>query len=136
MVTDSDYLIVYGTLRPAFSNSYARHLRQHSQYVGEGSFPGLLFDLGTYPGAIYQEDSPQAVQGTIFDISHHKQTLLAYLDAYEGISDQFQQPHEYHRTIIQVNGPGKILNCWFYQYNWPTAQKKIIESGDYAGYIG
>ncbi|MBD2752190.1 gamma-glutamylcyclotransferase family protein [Spirosoma validum] len=136
MLTDSDYLIVYGTLRPAFTNSFARYLRQHSQYVGEGSFPGQLFDLGNYPGAIYQQDSLQLVWGTMYDIRQHKHTLLPYLDDYEGINEPIGQSHEYIRTIIPVSWSEGSFNCWIYLYNMPVAGKKIIGSGDYEHYVG
>lgn len=103
MAPDSDYLVVYGTLRQSFVNVFAQYLRQFSNYVGEGVFPGQLFDLGNYPGAVYQSESSTLVRGTVYDISRRKQDLLPYLDEYEGISDGFQQPHEYIRAIIPVN---------------------------------
>lgn len=133
---DSDYLIVYGTLRPAFSNPFARYLRQYSQYVGEVSFPGQLFDLGTYPGAIFLPHSPTNVYGSLYNVSQHKHPLLTYLDDYEGIGEQFEQPQEYVRIIIPIDWAGKTGCCWFYQYNRPIDSKKRIESGDYERYVG
>ena len=135
MTYDSDYLIVYGTLRSAFENKFAQHLRQHSQYVGEGVFPGLLFDLGHYPGAIYQSTSAIPVVGSIYDIAQYKSELLPYLDYYEGIGIQFDQPTEYVRVVIPVYIDNRIINCWIYHYNLQTDDKVLIETGDYMKYI-
>ena len=135
MTYDSDYLVVYGTLRPAFTNAFAHYLRQHSEYVGEGTFPGLLFDLGNYPGAVYQIDRMERVCGTIYNITRHKPALLLHLDAYESIGEQFEQPTEYIRTIIPVDFQGTRLDCWVYIYNLSVTDKIVIASGDYAQHI-
>ena len=134
MATDSDYLFVYGTLRPSFENPFARHLRQHSHYVGESAFPGLLFDLGNYPGAIYQPDSQQKVIGSIYHIEQHKQSLLTYLDEYEGIGNGFPQPAEYIRALVPVSVNQISITSWVYLYNLPLVTMRVISSGDYSQY--
>lgn len=136
MITDSDYLIVYGTLRPAFTNPAARYLRQYSRYVGEASFPGQLFDLGNYPGVVYQPESQSKVYGSLYNINQYKEQLLAYLDTYEGIGDQFEHPHEYVRILIPIDWAGGSVNCWVYQYNLPATDKPVIQSGDYLSFTG
>lgn len=136
MTTDSDLLFVYGTLRPSFMNTYAQYLRQHSQYIGDGKFPGQLLDLGNYPGAVYQPESTVNVYGSIYNISANKQHLLAYLDAYEGIGKAFKKPHEYIRTIIEISSGDSIMTCWIYLYNLSVAGKKFISSGDYVAFLG
>ncbi len=134
MATDSDYLFVYGTLRPSFENQFARYLRQHSYYIGEATFPGLLFDLGNYPGAIFQQGSFQNVWGSVYHIEQHKQTLLAYLDEYEGISSGFTQPVEYIRALVPISVSPIIIISWVYLYNLPLIDKPVISSGDYSQY--
>ncbi|UFH55274.1 gamma-glutamylcyclotransferase [Spirosoma sp. KNUC1025] len=136
MALDSDYLIVYGTLRPSFENPFARYLRQHSQYVGEVTFPGQLVDLGNYPGALFLPDSPTTVYASLYNIHQHKNELLAYLDEYESIGEQFEQPHEYVRALIPVSYSGTIFDCWVYLYQLPIDPNRLIESGDYERYLG
>lgn len=136
MTSDPDYLIVYGTLRPAFQNRFARYLRRHSRCVGEGTFSGLLFDVGDYPGALYQKDNVHNVHGTIYDISHHKRLLLAYLDDYEGLGAHSEQPHEYIREVVPVDCKGRSIACWTYLYNLLPEDKPVIASGDYPQYVG
>lgn len=134
MAPDSDYLVVYGTLRQSFVNVFAQYLRQYSAYVGEGTFTGQLFDLGNYPGAVYQIESPNLVRGTIYNISQRKHELLPYLDDYEGIGAGFQEPHEYVRAIIPVDCSGELRHCWVYLYNLPILDQLVIHSGDYEQY--
>ncbi|GAB3501535.1 gamma-glutamylcyclotransferase [Spirosoma knui] len=131
-----EYLLVYGTLRPAFVNPFADYLRQNSQYVGEGIFRGSLYNLGDYPGAVYQPDSPTVVYGSIYDIRQHYQSILARLDEYEGVGNAFEQPNEYIRTVIPVQSRDRdqVLNCWVYLYNLPADHCPRITSGDYVLY--
>ncbi|MBC3783625.1 gamma-glutamylcyclotransferase family protein [Spirosoma utsteinense] len=129
-----DYLLVYGTLRASFTNEAARFLHQRSRYIGEVSFPGSLFNLGTYPGAIYQPDSPNRVVGTVYAIGHHKSVVLAFLDEYEGIGPGYALPHEYIRVIVPVDFQSTRIDCWVYLYNHSTEDKRVIIGGDYTAY--
>ncbi|CAN5437992.1 gamma-glutamylcyclotransferase [soil metagenome] len=136
MDIDSDLLFVYGTLRPPFTNLYAQHLRQHSRYVGDGKFPGQLFNLGNYPGAIYLPKSAVNVYGSIYNISTNKEQLLTYLDNYEGIGEAFEKPHEYIRTVIEVSSGDSSVACWIYLYTLTVTGKQLISSGDYVAFLG
>lgn len=127
--------MVYGTLRPPIDNASARYLRQHSHAVGEATFPGLLFDLGGYPGAIYQLDGATTVYGTVYDIGQHKSSILACLDQYEGTGEAFDQPNEYVRTVIPVRQRNDVIACWVYLYNLLICEKPVIESGDYVQHV-
>lgn len=135
MPAPCNYLVVYGTLRPHFDNQYAHYLRQHSRYVGDCFFSGLLYDLGSYPGVIYQEGSDAHVQGSLYDISLDQKRILTYLDAYEGIEEDETQPTEYRRTVIPVTHQDDSIDCWVYLYNWSVLGKRVIPSGDYYQYV-
>ncbi|AQG81502.1 gamma-glutamylcyclotransferase family protein [Spirosoma montaniterrae] len=124
------YLFVYGTLRPGFTNAYARLLHQHGRYIGDGIMPGRLFNLGSYPGATYEPDCPTFVHGAVYDISNNP-TILTRLDRYEGVSQPPRPADEYIRVAVSVEVAGKPLTCWTYVYNWPLAEKQVIESGRY-----
>ncbi|AUD05625.1 gamma-glutamylcyclotransferase family protein [Spirosoma pollinicola] len=136
MTRNPDFLIVYGTLRPPFDNTFSQYLRQRGRYVGEGSFSGQSFDMGSYPGAIYQENSETRVHGSVFEISNQKGAILTYLDYYEGVGDGFEQPTEYIRSVIPVHFNDTVADCWIYLYNLKTDDKPLIESGDYSIHIG
>lgn len=92
--------------------------------------------MGSYPGAVYQESSTTDVHGTVFDISNQKETTLTYLDYYEGVGDDFEQPTEFIRAIVPVQFNEQTTECWVYLYNLPTTGKPLIESGDYAQHMG
>ena len=136
-----DYLIVYGTLRPSSTNPSAQFLHQHGRYVGEATFPGLLFDLdwpgaSAYPGAIYQPDAATTVAGTVYDIREYKKLIFAHLDDYEGVGEAVDQPHEYVKVVISVTYRDTVTECWVYLYNLSTEGKPIIDSGNYALHCG
>lgn len=139
MTKNPNHLFVYGTLRPPFVNPFAQFLRQHGRYVGEATFPGLLFALEwshppAYPGAIYQPDGLTHVDGTVYDIGPHKEAVFTYLDDYEGVGDAFDQPTEYVRTVIPVRCCDATIDCWVYLYNRSIDGKSIIASGDFVRY--
>ena len=136
MITNPDFLIVYGTLRPPFDNQFALYLRNRSRCVGEGTFVGRVFNMGSYPGAIYQQSVDTRVCGTVYDIGNQKETTLTYLDYYEGVGDDFEQPTEFIRAIIPVQVNNQTAECWVYLYNLSTDGKPIIESGDFALHMG
>lgn len=131
MAEHADYLMVYGTLRPSFTNPFAQYLHRCCRYVGEGSFPGLLFDLGAYPGAIYRPDQTGFVWGSVFALNSLSATVLPRLDEYEGVGVGFDWPTEYVRTVIPVHCNGETLSCWVYLYNLPVGGLPVIQSGNY-----
>lgn len=129
-----EYLFVYGTLRPTFNNPFAGHLRRLGLYIGEGTFPGRLYDLGSYPGAVYLDNHTSYVLGAVYDISAHQHAVLTFLDEYEGIGDDLTQPDEYVRAVIPVHCHGRLLHCWVYLYNLDPVNEIVIKSGDYERY--
>lgn len=134
MPSTPEFLIVYGTLQSAFTNSYAQLLHQRSRYVGPGKFTGLLYDLGDYPGAIYLANALTYVHGSVYDISWQSERILAELDDYEGIGSTFEQPTEYVRSTIPVWCGHELINCWVYIYNFSTDGHPLIPTGDYLAY--
>ena len=81
----TDLLFVYGTLMNNIQSNIAGYLHQNSDFVGEGSLQGRLYDLGNYPGAIYDMQADSRVYGHMFRI-FDPENMLKRLDFYEGIS--------------------------------------------------
>ncbi|MFY9154183.1 MAG: gamma-glutamylcyclotransferase family protein [Prolixibacteraceae bacterium] len=126
------YLFVYGTLLKFTESEVTQFLNRNSQFISIGSFPGKLYEVSGYPGAIYLPDESDRVSGNILEIPS-AETVFAVLDLYEEVGDQFPEPNEYIRKQIPVeDNSGKIFNCWFYEYNWPVENLMQILSGDYA----
>lgn len=129
------HLFVYGTLCATFTNPAAVQLRQYSRYVGEGTMPGLLYDLGDYPGAVYLPNGQTLVHGSIYALTNESDTLLVTLDTYEGISTPPDLTDEYRREAVPVAVTGRDVDCWVYLYNQAIINQYRIDSGDYVRYV-
>lgn len=131
LITNS-YIFVYGTLMRGFTNPFAKKIRQHGVWLGKASFAGALYDLGDYPGAIYQPQSPHRVYGEVWELKDFQKTIIA-LDRYEGI--HVCNP-EYMRQPIPVtfeNGADDI--CWTYLFCQPVESFIFITHGDYRKWL-
>lgn len=131
MPRNTDYLFVYGTLRPAARHPMLRWLRRYACWVGPGSCRGRLYDLGSYPGLI-PDAHGDLVQGDVFRLLQPR-PLLRVLDRYEGCASRMPGPREYRRDLIEVFCKGQTLRAWSYVYLRPTARGQRIASGDYLG---
>lgn len=130
----SDKLFVYGTLLGEIDNPYAHFLRRHGQYGGKGYFFGRLYDIGHYPGALYDPACNEKVFGDII-LLKNKEEVLNRLDAYEGVGEDYPQPNEYIRKVLVVFREKQPLHCWTYLYNYPPHHLKKISSGNYLQYL-
>lgn len=89
--------------------------------------PGVIYDLGSYPGAKLtvghnSAEPPTFVAEKITDVS--EQQLLGF-DFYEGFNpDEPDSPHN-----LYLRKP--FLDGWIYEYNHPVDGARMIESGDW-----
>jgi len=134
-----ELLFVYGTLRPALIHraqaEAPRELIKRVRLVGPATVPGLLFDLGAYPGFVHHEPraaatdqaTPAAVVGDLVEVTADQ---LAVLDAYEECGGPSPL---YRREQIQARQQnGSERDCWIYVYARSTSAAALIPSGDYA----
>ena len=122
-------LFVYGTLRSTYDNPMAHLLRQNAHSLGTGYVPGRLFDLGWYPGATYEPDSPHRVWGEVFALTDD--SILTQLDTYEGIHGH--PDDEYARRDVPVQMGDHQVRCQMYVFVKADGQQKVIESGNFLG---
>ncbi len=128
--TDGQILFVYGTLMKELQSPAHCQLLQSTSFLGRGCFPGRLYEVNNYPGAVLDESSPVSVSGQLFLIPDQA-TLLA-LDSYEECSDDDPLPHEYSRTRITIKCDNDHnLLAWTYLYRLPTETLIEIPNGDY-----
>jgi gamma-glutamylcyclotransferase (GGCT)/AIG2-like uncharacterized protein YtfP len=130
----NDLLFAYGTLMLPFDNAIARCLYENSTFCGDATVPGRLYDLGPYPGLIYNRQSAQRVRGQVFRM-HDPGDLLRLLDRYEGIDRRFPGAGEYRRERRRVSMNEEAVDCWMYVYNQPWWKLPAIRSGCYADYV-
>ena len=133
---DTDYIFVYGLLKSNYENKPAKFIRKNCELIGGGSFSGILLDLGTYPGAIFDSTSPTNVFGEVFQIKQNKKALITFLDEFEGVGSQFHKPNEYVREVIGIDTKRGVIYASCYLYNWSKKGKNIIESGRYENALG
>lgn len=122
------HLFVYGTLKLGFDNYFARYLRQHSKFIEAGQLPGRLYDLGEYPGFVYQAEAKTFVRGEIFRLDRNVPQVLAALDEYEGVN--MPNP-EYRKQTLKVQSASGSIDCLVYVYCGDLSQARCLESGRY-----
>jgi len=105
-------LFVYGTLRSAFDNPYARLLRTQADLIAPATVPGSIYRVMHYPA--YRPAPAGEVHGELYRL-RDPETTLKTLDDYEG--------SEYERVV--VNG------AWLYQYKNELPVDSRIASGDF-----
>ncbi len=132
----TDYIFVYGLLKSMYDNEAARFIRKHCSLIGTGTIQGRLFDLGTYPGVVFEADTKTQVTGEVFQIETNHKGLVTYLDEFEECGPQFEQPNEYRKEVIPVTVGGKIYHASSYIYNRNLDGLKVIESGNYDDITG
>jgi gamma-glutamylcyclotransferase (GGCT)/AIG2-like uncharacterized protein YtfP len=116
-------LFVYGTLRAASGHPMHRRLRAEAEFVGEGTFRGRLYDLGTFPGAVPSPSNAERVSGEIYRL-REPERAFRMLDAYEDTA--FRRAE----AIIR-HEDGAASRCWIYLYGRSLKRFPRIASGDF-----
>ena len=129
-----NHLFVYGTLLHPIQSNITNQLQGNSTLKGHAYIPGRLFDLGSYPGLIWDKASEYQVYGQIFSL-HDPLRLIPMLDLYEGIHPKSPGDTEYVRVAKSVSCGEEIIDCWMYLYNRPTDNLPEITSGNYLDYV-
>jgi gamma-glutamylcyclotransferase (GGCT)/AIG2-like uncharacterized protein YtfP len=126
------YVFVYGTLRRGEQRDI-NLLKPTPFFIGYGQTPGVLYDLGAYPGV--RLGGSQFVCGEVYQIDPE---LERQLDEIEEVWPQ--QTGEYTRQEVRValtgvsigSGPGTGQNCLVYEIaDKRTSGMPVIASGDW-----
>lgn len=124
------YLFVYGSLMNGLKTTMTRLLEKHAIFLGSGKMSGQLYDVGHYPGAVYDKNTVHLIYGHIFELINVN-LVLNLLDDYETVGERFQNFNEYIRETKPVQFENQVLNCWVYLYNLSVDNLVLIESGNY-----
>ncbi len=130
----NDHLFVYGSLLHSIPSQMATFLRSQGQFQGEAYLEGRLFDLGRYPGVVYEPGKGKEVFGHLYQLSV-PEACFPRLDFYEGIHPSQPEKGEYIRRKCPVRFRGKMVESWVYLYNFDTAALTEITSGNYLIYL-
>ena len=131
------HVFVYGTLRRGEQRDI-NLLQPAPEWVGQASLPGVLYDLGAYPGILLGGDG--LVHGEVYRINP---ALELQLDEIEEVWPQ--QTGEYVRREAGVQlGPKRssgsgteqeAVTCLVYEIAPRRAQgKSVIAGGDWVQY--
>lgn len=128
----SDYIFVYGTLRKEFENKMAGFLRQNAEYFQDGTMEGEMYDVGTYPAALYEEGAQTIIKGNIFKLTGNRERIFEVLDLYEGVEEDL-----YIRALrpVRFGEEATEVLCWVYLFNSSTYHLRLIAHGDYHLYL-
>ena len=127
-----EHLFVYGTLRPESAHPMARRLQARAKLVGRASAPGILYDFGRYPGALFQPEGRDRISGAIFAL-RNAERLLKQLDTFEGI---IEPASDLRRIEIEVRlDQGGRIDAWAYGLCEPPARASRIGSGDFIAHV-
>jgi gamma-glutamylcyclotransferase (GGCT)/AIG2-like uncharacterized protein YtfP len=112
-----EFVFFYGTLLPEFVPPAMRDLVARLHFYGEGSVRGVMFDLGEYPGAVFDDVSDRRVYGAVFELTEDLRVLEA-LDHYEGYEPAASSRSLFDRKRQSVDlVAGGAIECWAYEYN-------------------
>ncbi len=130
--TDTPYLFVYGTLKRGFDNPFSGQLSNTSEYIGEGCFPGKLYLVSWYPGALYVAEAASFVHGEIYRMSHAER-LLRLLDEYEEVLPDPGKSLYVRKIVPVLTQDGTTLSSWAYLYNQPAEGLQELPDGRFPG---
>lgn len=128
------YVFVYGTLRAGEVNDISRAAERHAiatpECIGAAHVRGRLFDFGTYPGLVIDEEGAP-IRGDVYRIEDALVPVLDEIeDVYPGVEGLFRA-HRLH-VEVDVDGTKDRIDCLIY----PVAASAVsglprIESGDW-----
>jgi gamma-glutamylcyclotransferase (GGCT)/AIG2-like uncharacterized protein YtfP len=122
------HLFVYGTLMSRVGVSMSVRLSREAVCLGPASTNGRLYDFGKWPGMIVSNEQGDLVHGELYWLASPALSL-AWLDAYEGIGLDGQNP-EYARVVCKVRlESGPQFDAWVYEYRWPIANGFPLRNG-------
>jgi gamma-glutamylcyclotransferase (GGCT)/AIG2-like uncharacterized protein YtfP len=129
----TDLVFFYGTLMAAFRRPRGLSVDSRLTSCGRGSISAMLFDLGTYPGAVPATGS--RVMGEVHRMASPDDLLRAF-DEIEDFNPSKPGDSLYVRVEVPVTFEDGHVDCaWVYFYNAPLKRAERIESGDYLEYL-
>ena len=128
----TEYLFLYGTLKPNEAASDVAETVRTLRRVGSATVPGRLYDFGDYPGAVIDRSATTSIKGELFELPNDDSALKA-LDDYEEFNrtDRKNSLFVRTRTVAKLHD-GRRLNAWIYVYNRDPGSARLIASGDYS----
>ena len=127
----SEYLFSYGTLQPELAPAEMTSVIGQLRPIGRASIPGILYDLGDYPGAVFCETNLE-VWGQVFELPGDP-GILRQLDDYEEFFPAHLERSQFVRTECNATlDNGRAIKAWVYVYNRDPGSAPRIANGNFA----
>ncbi len=125
-------MFVYGTLRCHFHHKAHLIIRTWFQLLGNATTPGLLYDLGSFPGAVPAANG-NLIVGELYQLTDTNNHSIAFdqLDHYEGVIPEAREEQLYRREMTDVFFQQHNVSAWIYWYNLDVTHGTLIPGGDY-----
>jgi gamma-glutamylcyclotransferase (GGCT)/AIG2-like uncharacterized protein YtfP len=128
----AEYLFSYGTLQPELAPAEIASLVSQLRPIGRASIPGILYDLGDYPGAVVG-DMNLKVWGQVFELPTDP-GVLRQLDDYEEFFAAEIERSQFVRTECNATlDNGRMIRVWVYMYNRDPSRSPRIANGSFTG---
>lgn len=135
------HLFVYGTLRRGSEHPMARWLAGVAVPAGPARVPGVLYDLGRYPGMALSASADAAggaaapmVIGDLFELpGEGAAAVMDRLDRYEGIGSVEGPDDPYRRLVVTALTPAGQVPAWCYVLAEGVPGAPRIASGEWSG---
>ena len=121
-------LFVYGSLRTESPHPFAVKLRNQGRLLGKGTAPGILYDLGRYPAALFGAEHKGRVIGEIFELPRDGR-LLRELDYFEGTEEPASPLSRMEIEVLLEED--SLLRLETYSLGAPPPIRRVIEGGDW-----
>lgn len=104
------------------------HYLTGSTFVNEGWTPGLLVEVGRYPGLV---EGDGRVAGELYAL-RDAPAMLEALDELEDFDPTNPQASIYLRALGDVHvRDGATARAWLYRYNCDPSKLAVVKSGDW-----
>lgn len=125
----AQHLFAYGTLQPGLIPPELAPLMAGISVIARGSVPGVLYDLGGYPGAVLDPRAESRIQGVVYRLPEEP-SALAQLDDYEEYDPAAPGESLFRRILHSVTTANHgNLDCWIYVYNRNPGAAPVIPGG-------
>lgn len=124
-----DLLAAYGLLRQGGGGLERLGLTDALSHVGACVIPGVLYDLGGFPGIVEGEGQ---VAGDLFRIE--SPAVSSLVDRFEDFDPDDPGQSAYVRRRVALVEPGG-MDAWVYVWTRPVAPEERIATGDWLAHV-
>lgn len=125
-------VFVYGTLRKCGSNHYRM---AGAKFIGKGTLRGEIYLIEENPDFLFPALKLYDVGRVFGEVYWVSEAQLIELDAFEGISEHYEEPYEYRRVMAGVKlENGEHVSAWVWEWNSCLDGAKPLPQGDWLLY--